>query len=227
MDKVTHIGAAARKVAEAAGEVEGLERGADVRRAVAEVGDGHGVGAGVPVRPGGAGGKRHTAAHDRVGADSPGLEPLQVHAPAAAVAEPTVETADLAQRTQQRVADVVRQGRRGIDALRVEMRQDLGQELVVPAMRPVDRVVRGERDRRADGAALLADARVRRAVDEALAGEFEDELLERPDQHELAQDRGEQGRLGGVPVGLGDDELDPIDMGSQRLAPSHVALSKK
>ena len=56
---------------------------------------------------------------------------------------------------------------------------------------------------------------------------LECELLERPDQHELAQDRGEQGRLGGVPVGLGDDELDPIDMGSQRLAPSHVALSKK
>jgi hypothetical protein len=41
---------------------------------------------------------------------------------------------------------------------------DLGEELVVPAVRAVDRVLAGEPEHRADGAALLADAGVRRAV---------------------------------------------------------------
>ncbi len=46
--------------------------------------------------------------------------------------------------------------------------------------------------------ALLPDAGVRRAVHQAFTGEFEDGLLERPDEMQLGQHRAEQRRVGGV-----------------------------
>ena len=48
------------------------------------------------------------------------------------------------------------------------------------AVRAVDEVVGPQGEDRPDGAALLSDARVRRAVHEPVAGELEDVLLERP-----------------------------------------------
>ena len=56
-------------------------------------------------------------------------------------------------------------------------------------------------EHRADRAALLADAGVRRAVDEALAGELEHVLLEGADQTSWLSIVSEQVRVGGVPVG--------------------------
>ncbi len=167
------------------GEVHRLQRGADVGGAVAEVGHRDRVGAGLPVRPGEAGGLRDAAADDGVGAHRAGLLPLQVHRAAAAVGPAAVEAADLGQRAQQHVADLV--GRRGerVEALGLHVVQRLGQELVVAAVRAVDGVLAGEREHRADRAALLADAGVRRAVDQAGAGQLEDVLLEGPDPHQL------------------------------------------
>ena len=47
----------------------------------------------------------------------------------------------------------------------------LGQELVVAAVGAVDGVRGRQRQHRTDGAALLPDARVRRAVDQPVAGQ--------------------------------------------------------
>ena len=104
-------------------------------------------------------------------------------------------------------------GCRRVDALGVEVAEHLGQELVVATVRPVDRVPRREADDRADRAALLADAGVRGSVDEPLGRQLEHELLEGPDEDELAVHRGEQLGRRGVPVGLGHDELGPLDGG--------------
>ncbi len=71
------------------GQVERLQDGTDVRRPVAEVGDRHGVGAGVAVRPGEPGGLRNAAADDGVGPHGAGLAPLKVHRAATAPAETT------------------------------------------------------------------------------------------------------------------------------------------
>ena len=191
-------------------QVERLQRRADVGRAVAEVGDRDGVGAGLPVRPGEPGRQRDAAADDGVGADRAGLLPLQVHRAAAAVAPAAVQPADLGQGAQQR-----RRGRRRRAPSARSMPlgatwcERLGEELVVAAVRAVDRVGAGQRERRADGAALLADARVRRAVDQPGRGELEHVLLERPDQHQLAEHRGEQLGVGGVPVVLGRRRAPP------------------
>ena len=62
------------------------------------------------------------------------------------------------------------------------MRERLGEELVVAAMGAVDGVRGPQRDDGADRAALLADARVRRAVHETLAGQLQDRLLKGPDE---------------------------------------------
>ena len=76
----------------------------------------------------------------------------------------------------------------------------LGEELVVAAVRTVHGVRRAQADDRADRAALLPDARVRGAVHEALAGEFEHGLLEGADEVELAEHRRQQRRIGVLPV---------------------------
>lgn len=49
-------------------EVHGFQHGTDVDRAVAEIGDCHSIAAGMLVCPGRAGRKRHTAAHNGIGA---------------------------------------------------------------------------------------------------------------------------------------------------------------
>jgi hypothetical protein len=89
----------------------------------------------------------------------------------------------------------------------------LGQELVVAAVRAVDRVRRAQRDDRADRAALLADAGMRGTVHEALAREFEDGLLEGADEVQLAEHRGQQPGIGGLPVRRRRGELIPFRPG--------------
>ena len=133
------------------------------------------------MRPREPGRLRHPAADDGVGAHRAGLAPLQVHGPAAAVGPAAVEPADLGERAPQDVAHLVGGFVERVDPLGLDVVQRLGEELVVAAVRPVDGVVAGERQHRADGAALLPDARVRRAVDQPGTGELEDVLLERAD----------------------------------------------
>jgi hypothetical protein len=53
-----------------------------------------------------------------------------------------------------------------INAFGLDLLKRLGQELVVTAVGSVDRVSLGPRQDGSDGSAFLADARVRRSVDE-------------------------------------------------------------
>ena len=205
-------------------EVEGLQRGSDVDRAVAEVGDRDGVGARMPVCPGVARGQRHTAADDRVGADRAGLVPLQVHRAAAAAAEPAGQPADLGQRAQQHGADVVGQIVARVDALGCDVVERLGQELVVPAVGSVDRIRTRQRQHRADRAGLLPDAGVRRAVDEALACQLEHVLLEGADQRQVAEHVGQQLGGRGVPVLGRRRDLDPRGGGFEVGVSAHQVL---
>jgi hypothetical protein len=77
------------------------------------------------------------------------------------------------------------------------------------AVRAVDRITGAQREHRADGAAFLPDAGVGRTVDQAVGGQPEHEFLERANQAELREGARQQLRVGRVPVGLGDDDLDP------------------
>ncbi len=207
-----------------AGQVEGLERRADVRGPVPEVGDRHVVGPGVTVRPCRAGRERHAAADDGVRADRAGLEPLQVHRAAPTVGEPPVQPADLGQCPQQRGPDLVGDGLRRVDPLGREVRQDLGEELVVSSMGAVDRVATGQSDHRSDRAPLLADAGVRGTVDEPGGSQVQDVLLEASDQHQLAQHRREQCGICRVPVRVGGLHLDPGSGRCKGLVLGHGGL---
>ena len=205
-------------------EVQRLQGRADVAGSVAEVGDRDRVGAGELVRHRETGGERDGAADDGVGAHRAGLLPLQVHRPAPAAAETVREARDLRQRAVQhrdrlgapRGPDLEPVGLHGV--------QRLGQELVVAAVRAVDLVGHGERDRRADRAGLLSDRRVRRAVDQLLAGQVEHLLLEGPDQVHLHRHRLQHGRIGRVPIRLTGPEFVPGGRGLQRLDCRHTVL---
>ena len=208
------------------GQVQALQHRADVGRAVAEVGDREVVGAGVLLRPGVARRHRHAAADDGVGAERPGLEPLQVHGAAAPAAEALGEPEDLGQRALQHGLDLRRHEVRRVEHALGHVRDGLGQELVVAAMRAVDGVRRAQRDDRADRAALLADAGVRRAVHEALAGQLEDRLLEGPDEVQLPEHGREQPGVGRLPVRRRRAQLDPLRGGVKALLTWHPHLPR-
>ena len=123
-------------------QVEALQHRADVDRAVAEVGDREVVGAGVLLRPGVAGRHRHAAPDDGVGAERPGLEPLQVHGAAASAAVALGEPEDLGERALQHGLDLRRHEVRRVEHALGHVRDGLGQELVMAAMGAVDGVGR-------------------------------------------------------------------------------------
>src|SRR5262249_14379168 len=150
--------------------------------------------------------------------------PLQVHAAAAAVAEPTIQTADLTQRAEQDVTNVLRNRSPRVDTAGMEVCQDLRQELVVPAVRTVHRVSSGGGVAGSDGPTFLPDAGVSRPVDETLGGELEHELLECADQHELAVHPSKQSRVSRVPVLPGDYQLGPLGVGVEMVLHSHGVL---
>ena len=207
-------------------QVEALQHRADVDRAVTEVADREVVGAGVLLRPGVAGRHRHAAPDDGVGAERPGLEPLQVHGAAASAAVALGEPEDLGERALQHGLDLRRHEVRRVEHALGHVRDGLGQELVVAAMGAVDGVGRPQRDDGADGAALLADAGVRGAVDEALAGEFEDRLLEGADEVQLPEHGREQPGVGGPPVRRRRAQLDPLRAGLKALLAWHPHLPR-
>ena len=208
------------------GQVEALQHRADVGRAVAEVGDGEVVGAGVLLRPGVARRHRHAAPDDGVGAERPGLEPLQVHGAAAPAAVPLGQPEDLGQRALQHGLDLRRDQVRRVQHALGHVGDRLGQELVVAAVRAVDGVRRAERDDGADRAALLADAGVRRAVHQALARQLEDRLLERPDEVQLAEHGREQPGVGRLPVRRRRAQLGPPRRGMEALLTWHRHLPR-
>ena len=128
---------------------------------------------------------------------------------AAAVAEAALQAADLGQAAQHERPHLLRVRTDRVDALGGHVGQGLGQELVVTAMRAVDRIARTQREDGADGAAFLPDAGVGRTVDQAVRGQPEHVFLERADQAQLREGGRQPVRVGRVPVGLGHDDLGP------------------
>ncbi len=129
------------------------------------------------------------AADDGVRAQRAGLEPLQVHGPATAAAVALGEPEDLGERALQNFLHGGRDGVRGIHRPVGDMGQCLREELVVTAVRAVDAIGGAKAEDRADRAALLADARMRRAMDETRSGELEHALFECADEVKLHQHR--------------------------------------
>jgi hypothetical protein len=203
------------------GEVETLENRPDVGGPVAEVGDGEVGRSGVLLRPGVAGGEWHSSADDGVRAESTRLEPLEVHraAPAAAVA--LREAENLGEGALQDRLDVVGDESGRVEAVRCDVVDRLSEKLVVAAVRPVDAVARSEADDRTHRAALLADARMGGSVHETLAGEFQNRLLEGPDQVELPEHRGEEPGIGRLPIARGGGELGPARSRLKALFANH------
>ena len=206
-------------------EVHRFEHRADLARAVAEVIDRYVVGARVPLRPRVARGERAAAANDRIGAERTGLKPLQVHRAAAAAREALRETEDLGERPlQHRLHIRVDEGVEVQGATR-DVGDGLGEELVVTAVRAVHAVGRAQGEDRADRAALLPDAGVRRSVHEPLAGEIEHGLLEGSNELNLAKHGSQQRGVRLLPVGRRGRELDPGDAGLQLAALGHMGNS--
>jgi hypothetical protein len=96
--------------------------------------------AGVLLRPGVAGRHRHAAADDGVGAQRPGLQPLQVHRPAAPGAVARREAEDLGQGAPQDLGHLGGDQLGRAQASLGDVGEGLGEELVVPAVRAVDPV---------------------------------------------------------------------------------------
>ncbi|MNN10666.1 hypothetical protein D3C81_1235960 [compost metagenome] len=124
----------------------------------------------------------------------------------------------------QQVLDLAAQRRQGIDAGRIQIAEGLGQELVMPAVGAIDLVDRDQRHDGAGGAAFLADAGVRRAVDQAFGSQFQHALLEGADQVHVCQQRAEHGRVGAFPVLFGGAQLHPRCRGGQRNMFCHGVL---
>ena len=190
-------------------EVHRLQHRADVRGAVAEVGDRDVVGVGPLVGEGEPGGEGDRASDDRVGAHRPGVDPLQVHRAAAAVAVAVLEPGDLRHALVQHLAHRVGQRPAGVESVRRDVADRLGEELVVAAVAAVDLVRADQREHRPHCAGLLADARVRRAVDQLLPRQPQHLFLEGPDEMELGEHRVEDPRVEGVPVGVRGCERHP------------------
>ena len=203
------------------GEVHALEHRADLARPVAEVVDREVGGVGVLLRPRVAGRHRRPAADDRVRAESTRFEPLQVHRAAASAAVALREPEDLGERALQHLLDLGGDERAEVGPDAADVGERLREELVVAAVRAVDRIGRAQADDRADRAALLPDAGVRRPVDEPLAGELEHGLFEGADEVQLREHPGQQRRVGALPVGGRGGQLDPRRSGLQAAVLRH------
>lgn len=64
-----------------------------------------------------------------------------------------------------------------------------------------------------------------RAVDEPLAGKLKHVFLEAPDKNQLAKHALQQVRVGGVPVGIGRDDLNPRHGGLKPVVLAHDTLN--
>ena len=136
--------------------------GADVRRRVPERRDRHLVGSAHLRRPGTPRGDRQTAPDDAGRADEADAHVAEVHGAAAAATHARLTPEQLGEEAGQ------------VDALR--------QRPPVPAVGRRQVVVGRQLGAEADGHRLLADAEVRRAVDEALVQQPADRLLAAADQ---------------------------------------------
>jgi len=123
------------------GEVERLQHGADVHRAVPEVRHGHRVGPRVELVPGEARGLRDPAADDGVRPHRTGFLPLQVHRAAAPPAVAIGQATYLGEGAAQHGARIVGQLGQPRGLAGGDMTECLGEELVVPPVRAVDEVV--------------------------------------------------------------------------------------
>ena len=204
-----------------AGEVEGLEHRTDVDGPVAEVGHGHRVGPGLLVGPREPGGLGHRSPDDGVGPQRARLLPLQVHRATTAPAVPGREATDLGHGPLEDLVQLRGELGRGVQAVRRDVPEGLGQELVVAPVGAGHLVVGPQRQARADRPALLTDAGVRRAVDQTLAREVEHLLLEGTDEVQLHEHGREELGRDLLPVLLGAAQLHPARGRQQRYGLRH------
>ena len=174
-----------------------------VDRAVAIEAYGYAIAAKLFVGPGDAGCRRHTAAHDGVGAgDADGLV-VQVHGTAASAAAAVREAHDFLQQYENvRLHFVGQPVAKGIETLGRHGAERLGQVLVMGAVCAAEPVGSPYCKCRTDGDGFLAHAGMDRAVDQAVVLEFQDLLLERSNDLHLVQHPEHLGTRNGLHVFL-------------------------
>jgi hypothetical protein len=134
------------------------------------------------------------------------------------------ESEDLGERLLQHFLHRWRDDRGEVVRAAFDVRERLGEELVVAAVRSVDGIAAAKADDGADRPALLSDARVRRPVHEPLAREVEDGLLEGTNEVQLREHTREKGGIRGLPVVCGGRELDPRCCRIEACACRHPSL---
>ncbi len=191
------------------GEVHRLQHGTDLAGPVAEVADGQIGGATVLLGPGIPCAHWYPAPDDRVGAQRAGFEPLQVHGPAASAAEALREAEDLGQGSLQHPLNLGCHHRGRVNDAARDVRQRLGEKLVMTAVRSVDGVGGAQADNGSNRAAFLSDAGMRRPVHQTFAGQLEHRFLESADEVQFGEHGAQKHRVSGFPVVVGGRQFYP------------------
>ena len=177
------------------------------------------------LRPRVTGRERNTATDDGVGAEGTGVEPLEVHRTTAAARVALRESEDLGEGAQQHCLRIRVDQLGQVHPLGVHERESLAQELVVSAVRSVDRVGGAQGHGRTDSTTLLTDARVGGTVNETFTGEFKHSLFKGAHEVHLAEEVPEQLGICRLVVGVGRFELDPRGSGFEWRDAGHVVRS--
>jgi len=137
-----------------------------------------GIGLRILLAEGRAVGQRHAAADDGIGAQIASFAPLQVHGATTTMAEALIEPEDLGEGLLDEGMYFVVDGMSRIEVGAAQIVQAFGQELVMAAVGSVDAVSGSQTDDGSNCSSLLTDARMRRAVQGAFAGQLQRDLLE-------------------------------------------------
>ena len=203
-------------------QVHCLQNRSNVDGTVSEIGRRQIPGSALQLRPGVPGRHRDAAADDCVRAESSRFPPLQVHGAAPALAVAVSKPQDFGEGAIEDFLDGGRDFGEGGDPLAADEAECLGEELMVAAVRAVDRISRAHSHDGPHGPALLPNAGVCGAVHEALSSELEYLFLEGADEVELAQHGAEQGRVCVLPVCRSGVQLDPRLCGREANVLRHV-----
>jgi hypothetical protein len=160
---------------------------------------------------------RRVAADDGIGAEHAGLVAPHVHRAAAPATIAGRQAHDLGHRA----VDCILHRRRKIAlarivALRHFMKEEAREELVMGAVGAVDLVAGAEQGNGGDGAALLADAGMSRAMYAARLEQFQQALLEFAHDHELLKQPRQHDGVFLFPVRLGGFDAKPGGVGLER-----------
>ena len=199
------------------GEVEGFIRDPVLHPTVTEEGHRDSVFTAHLVGQGITGGVGHLAGDDGARSHDAGVDTAQMHRAATTTTKTRCESQDLGHGAQHRFLHLSADRLLArIVALGCRVVENLGQALMVHAMRAVDAVMAVERRHGADRATLLTDTRMDRAVHQPLTLELEELFLEPADHQKLFQHAGEFVRLLLSPIGIGHLQAGPERVGLER-----------